>query len=438
MKNQQTTKEAILIKKPLEKVNGELYVDGVSAIKLAEEFGTPLYLMSENKIRENYRRFNSAFSRHYGKIRVLYSAKANTNISILKILRSEGAWIDTVSAGEVYLALEAGFQPEQIFYTGINVGDEELHYVIEKKVKVNLDSLSQVKRLLKIGVPPALSVRINTEFGAGHHAYVVTAGKTTKFGVQEETALKAYELAKGAGVERFGIHMHIGSGIMDANSHLQAAEKLLMTARRIHNELKINFDFVDFGGGFGVPYKPDEKEADIEHFGEKLVGLFKKRIAEYSLGEPELWFEPGRYMVAEAGILLTRVNAVKQTPDRKFVGVDAGFNTLIRPAMYGSYHHILVANNLDAPSTEKYDVVGPICESGDVLAKERMLPPISEGDVLAILNAGAYGFSMSSQYNSRPRPAEVLVKDGRYALIRERETFLDLIRGQRIAEWLKN
>ncbi|MGB9714230.1 MAG: diaminopimelate decarboxylase [Candidatus Bathyarchaeales archaeon] len=427
-----------MIKKPLENVNGELYVDGVSVLKLAEEFGTPLYLMSENKIRENYRRFNSAFSRHYGKLRVLYSAKANTNISILKILRSEGAWVDTVSAGEVYLALEAGFQPEQIFYTGINVGEEELRYVINKKVKVNLDSLSQVKRLLKIGIPTALSVRINTEFGAGHHAYVVTAGKTTKFGVQEETALKAYELAKEAGVEKFGIHMHIGSGIMDVNPHLQAAEKLLKTAKRIREELRINFDFIDFGGGFGVPYKPDEKEIDIEYFAEKLVDLFKEKIAEYSLGEPELWFEPGRYMVAEAGILLTRVNAVKQTPEKTFIGVDAGFHTLIRPAMYGSYHHIVVANKLNTPPAEKYDVVGPICETGDVLAKERFLPSISEGDVLAVLNAGAYGFSMSSQYNSRPRPAEVLVKDGRYALIRERETFLDLAKGQRIAEWLKN
>ncbi|MEM3673080.1 MAG: diaminopimelate decarboxylase [Candidatus Bathyarchaeia archaeon] len=427
-----------MIKKPLENVNGELYLDGVSVLKLVEEFGTPLYLMSENKIRENYRRFNSAFSHHYDKIRVLYSAKANTNLSVLKILKSEGAWVDTVSAGEVYLALEAGFQPEQIFYTGINVGDEELRYVVDKKVKVNLDSLPQVKRLLKIGIPTALSVRINTEFGAGHHAYVVTAGKTTKFGVQEETALKAYELAKKTGVERFGIHMHIGSGIMDVNPHLQAAEKLLKTAKRIHDELKINFDFIDFGGGFGVPYKPDEKEIDVQYFAEKLVGLFKERTKEYSLGEPELWFEPGRYMVAEAGILLTRVNAVKQTPEKTFIGVDAGFNTLIRPAMYGSYHHILVANKLDAPSTEKYDVVGPICETGDVLAKERMLPSISEGDILAILNAGAYGFSMSSQYNSRPRPAEVLVKDGIYALIRERETFLDLVKGQRIAEWLEN
>ncbi|MEM3731193.1 MAG: diaminopimelate decarboxylase [Candidatus Bathyarchaeia archaeon] len=426
-----------MIKKPLENVNGELYIDGVSALKLVEEFGTPLYVISEKKIRENYRRFASAFSSRYQKVRVLYSAKANTNISILRILKSEGAWIDAVSAGEVYLALQAGFQPNQIFYTGINVGDEEFHFVIDKNVMVNVDSLSQLKRLLKIGVPPALSVRINTEFGAGHHEYVVTAGKTTKFGVDAETALEAYKLAKNAGVKKFGIHMHIGSGIMDVPPYLNATEKLLATTKRICDELKLHFNFVDLGGGFGVPYRLEESEVDLQHFSDKLVGLFKKRIAEYSLGEPELWFEPGRYIVAEAGVLLTKVNAVKKTYNKNFVGVDAGFHTLIRPAMYGAYHHIVVANKLNEIPTEKYDVVGPLCESGDVLAKERLLPLLSEGDIIAILNAGAYGFSMSSQYNSRPRPAEVLVKDGLCTLIRERETFSDLIRGQKVAEWLK-
>jgi diaminopimelate decarboxylase len=426
-----------MIKSHLKNVDGELHIEDVSTIKLAEEFGTPLYVMSENKIRENYRRLKSALLRNYDKVRILYSAKANTNISILKILETEGAGVDVVSAGEVYLALEAGFQPNQLLYTGVNVGDEELKFVMDKKVAINIDSLSQLEKLLKIAVPQTLSVRVNTEFGAGHHEYVITAGKITKFGLHEEDALKTYKLAKDVGVEKFGIHMHMGSGIMDVNPMLQATEKLLKTARKIHEELKINFEFIDLGGGIGVPYKPEEKEVDVQLFAERLVGLFKEKINEYSLGKPELWLEPGRFMVADAGILLTRVNTVKHTPYRKFVGVDAGFNTLIRPTMYGAYHHILVANKLNETLTETYDVVGPLCESGDVLAKERLLPKISEGDVLAILNAGAYGFSMSSQYNSRPRPAEVLVKNSQYTLIRERETLKDLIQKQRIAEWLK-
>ncbi|MEM2972241.1 MAG: diaminopimelate decarboxylase [Candidatus Bathyarchaeia archaeon] len=426
-----------MIKSPLKNVNGELYIENVSTLKLAEEFGTPLYVMSENKIRENYRRLKSAFLRSYDRLRILYSAKANTNISILKILESEGAGVDAVSAGEVYLALEAGFKPNQILYTGVNVGDEELKFVMDKKITVNVDSLSQLERLLRIGVPQMLSVRINTEFGAGHHEYVVTAGKITKFGLHEEDAVKAYEMAKEASVENFGIHMHIGSGIMDVNPMLQATEKLIETAQRIHEKLKINFEFVDLGGGIGVPYKPEEREVNVQLFADRLTGLFKEKINKYSLGKPELWLEPGRYMVAEAGILLTRVNTVKHTPYRNFVGVDAGFNTLIRPTMYGAYHHILVANKLGAEPTETYDVVGPLCESGDVLAKQRLLPKISEGDLLAVLNAGAYGFSMSSQYNSRPRPAEVLVRNSQYTLIRERETIQDLIQKQRIAEWLK-
>jgi len=287
-------------------------------------------------------------------------------------------------------------------------------------------------------VPPILSVRINTEFGAGHHEYTVTASKTSKFGVDGKTATEIYRMAKDAGVENFGIHMHIGSGIMHVEPFIKTTEKLLEVADAIHRQLGISFNFIDLGGGIGVPYKPEEEEVDLENFAKKLTAFFKGKLAQYGLEQPELWLEPGRYLVAEAGVLLTKVNMVKETPYRKFVGVDAGFNTLIRPAMYGSYHHMVLADRLNAPSVENYDVVGPLCESGDVLARERPLPKISEGDILAILNAGAYGYAMSTQYNSRPRVAEVLVKDGHCELVRERENLQDLVRGQSIASWLKD
>jgi diaminopimelate decarboxylase len=303
---------------------------------------------------------------------------------------------------------------------------------------INVDSLSQLQRLLEMGTPPVISVRVNPGLGAGHHKRVVTGGKTTKFGVHEEAALKAYELAKVAGVKRFGIHIHIGSGVMDARQFTLAMDRLLAVAGNVHRKVGIDFDFVDFGGGIGVPYRPEEKKVDIELFSDKLVSFFKEKVREYSLGGPEFWLEPGRYLVAESGIVLTRVNVIKSTPSRKFAGIDAGFNTLMRPAMYGSYHHILVANKLSQPLKEEYDVVGPLCESGDVLASGRMLPQLSDGDLLAILNAGAYGFSMSSQYNSRLRPAEVLVKEDRYELIRKRETLEDLRREQRVATWLRD
>ncbi|MDW8023471.1 MAG: diaminopimelate decarboxylase [Nitrososphaerota archaeon] len=426
-----------VLKSPLENVGGKLCIDGVSAIELAENFRTPLYVISENKIRENYRKLYEAFSKRYDKFRILYSAKANTNISVLKILHTEGAYVDTVSAGEVHLALMAGFSPREILYTGVNVGDEELKYVLDEGVMINLDSLSQLDRLLRLGVPETLSFRINPEYGAGHHEYVVTASRYVKFGMDEDSALKAYRIAKEAGVKKFGIHMHIGSGIMDVAPYIKSGGRLLEVAWKIRTKLGIYFDFIDFGGGMGVPYKPEEKALNLDTFSDKLVEMFKNKLDEFALGQPELWIEPGRFIVAEAGILLTRVNAVKHVSNKKFVGVDAGFNTLIRPAMYGAYHPILVANKLDEQPTEVYDVVGPICESGDFLAKDRILPKICEGDLLAVLNVGAYGFSMSSQYNSRPRPAEVLVKSGRYVLIREAETFEDLARKQRVAEWLE-
>jgi diaminopimelate decarboxylase len=419
---------------PLENREGKLYFDGVSAIELAEQFDTPLYLVSESRIRGNYQRLHDALTRNYKKIRVYYAAKANSNLSVLKILENEGAYLDAVSPGEVSMALAAGFPPERILFTGTSVRNDELKFLVDSTVTVNVDSLSQLDRLLKITVPDVLSVRVNPEIGAGHHDHCITAGKNTKFGLWENDALKAYKKAKNAGVKSFGIHMHVGSGVLDVEPFVLALDKLLTVAKKVHDEVGVSFEFVDMGGGLGVPYKPEDKELDLALFSEKVLALFKSRVGEYNLGEPFFCVEPGRYLVCDASILLTRVNTVKVTPFKKFVGVDAGFNTLVRPTMYGSYHHMLVANNLNSPDEETYDVVGPVCESGDVLARDRRLPKIQEGDLLAVLNAGAYGYAMSSQYNARPRAAEVLVKNGKYTLIREREQLDDLMYGQRMAE----
>ncbi|MGA3112577.1 MAG: diaminopimelate decarboxylase, partial [Candidatus Bathyarchaeia archaeon] len=301
-------------------------------------------------------------------------------------------------------------------------------------ITVNIDSLSELERLLKIGVPQVLSIRINPEIGAGHHEHCITAGPDSKFGLWEEEAIQAYAIAKRARVERFGIHMHIGSGILEVEPYMQAVEKLLSIAKRVHDEVGVSFDFIDIGGGFGVPYSPEDKDFDWATFSSKVVGPFKSKMAEYGLGKPFLCVEPGRYLVCDASILLTTVNTVKVTPSKKFVGVDAGFNTLIRPTMYGSYHPIVVANKLGAKDKETYDVVGPICESGDTLAKDRELPAVEEGDLLAILNAGAYGFSMSSQYNARPRAAEVMIRQGKSLVIREREQLDNLTANQHVEE----
>ena len=419
---------------PLENRKGQLYFDGVSAIELAEKFDTPLYVISESRIRENYKRLHDALTRNYEKIRIYYAAKANSNLSMLKILETEGAYLDSVSPGEVFMALTSGFPPERILFTGTSVRNDELKFLADSNVTVNVDSLSQLDRLLKIIVPNVLSVRVNPEIGAGHHDHCITAGQRSKFGLWEKDVLKAYKTAKKAGVTRFGIHMHVGSGVLDVEPFVLALEKLLSIAKKVHDKVKISFEFVDMGGGLGVPYKPEDKELDLTLFSKEVMSLFKSRIDKYDLGEPFFCVEPGRYLVCDASILLTSVNTVKVTPFKKFVGVDAGFNTLVRPTMYGSYHQVLVANKLDSPEKETYDVVGPICESGDVLAKDRRLPKIQEGDLLAVLNVGAYGYSMSSQYNARPRAAEVLVKDGECTLVREREQLDDLMSGQRMAK----
>jgi len=422
------------LKGPLENRDGELYFGGVSVADLADAFDTPVYVISESQIRDNYRRLHHALTSNYGKIRIYYAAKANSNLSVLKILESEGAFLDAVSPGEIFLALTTGFMPSHILFTGTSVRNDELKFLANSNITVNVDSLSQLDRLLKIRVPEVLSVRVNPEIGAGHHEHCITAGENTKFGLWENDAVNVYRRAKAAGVERFGIHMHVGSGVLDADPFVLALDKLLSVARRVHDEVGVAFEFVDMGGGIGVPYKPEDKPLDLSTFSERVLSLFKRRVNEYCLGDPFFCVEPGRYLVCDASILLTRVNTVKVTPFKRFVGVDAGFNTLLRPTMYGSYHHVLVANKMDAPEKEMYDVAGPVCESGDLLARDRWLPKVEEGDLLAVLNAGAYGYAMSSQYNSRPRAAEVLVKDGKCAIIRKRETLDDLIDGQRVAE----
>ncbi|MGP3667325.1 MAG: diaminopimelate decarboxylase [Candidatus Bathyarchaeota archaeon] len=416
--------------------NGILYIDGVSSLELAEKYGTPLYVLSEKKVRENYKQLYKALSLNSKNFRIYYSAKANTNLSVLKILKDEGAYVDTVSPGEVFLALKAGFPPEKILFTGTNVKDEEINFLVKLNVSINVDSPSQLKRLLKITTPEFLSFRVNPQVKAGHHQHCITAGRNSKFGFWENEVVDGYSIALKAGVKKFGIHMHIGSGILNVEPFVLAVKKLLTIAKKVRRKVGVTFDLIDIGGGLGIPYKPGEKKLDLKLFSDKVFGFLDRMVKEHDLGKPVLCIEPGRYIVGDAGVLLTRVNTIKSNPYKKFVGVDAGFNMLIRPVMYNSYHHIVVANKLNHKAKEVYDVVGPLCESGDFLGKNRKLPEVEEGDLLAVMDAGAYGYVMSSQYNSRPRGAEVLVMNGKHELIREAENLENLLLGQKIASWL--
>jgi diaminopimelate decarboxylase len=412
---------------------GNLSIGRVDALELAEEYGTPLYVVDEDRIRDNYNRINKAFTGQYKDFKIFYACKANTNLAVMRILEEEGSSIDAVSPGEIYTSLLAGYSPDRILFTGNNTTNEELEFALESGVRINLDSISALERLAKLSGAEGreISFRVNPKVGAGHHDHCITGGNLSKFGVMEEKAVNAYRQAIDLGFKPVGIHSHIGSGILDPEPFKLAVHTLMDTAGHVYRELGVEFDFIDFGGGMGIPYTPQESLLDINKFAEEIVGLFKEKLYQYNMGNPTLCLEPGRYIVGDASYLLTRVNTIKQSY-RKFAGVDAGFNTLLRPTMYGSYHHIVRANDPLAEPTREIDIAGNICESGDLFARGRPMPELKEGDLLAILNAGAYAFSMSSQYNSRPRAAEVLVKDGESDLIRDRETFADILSKQNL------
>ncbi len=412
---------------------GNLDIGGADAMELASEYGTPLYVIDEMRVRDNYQRVHQAFSNEYANFQIFYAAKANTNLAVMRILEQEGSGIDAVSPGEIYTALLAGFTPERILFTGNNVTTEELQFALDAGVRMNLDSISMMERLAEL--PGAegtkISFRVNPMVGAGHHDHCITGGELSKFGIMENEAVDVYEKAQNLGFNPVGIHTHIGSGILDPEPFKLAVQVLMDVAGRVHKDAGVNFEFIDFGGGLGIPYTPDENVLDIEKFAREIVALYKDKLYEHGMDNPTMCIEPGRYIVGDASFLLARVNTVKQSY-RKFVGVDAGFNTLLRPTMYGSYHHIVVADRPEAEPTQNIDVAGNICESGDLFARDRPLPEIKEGDVIAIMNAGAYAFSMASQYNSRPRPGEVIVREGHSDVIREKETYADLLSKQNL------
>ena len=410
--------------------DGVMTIGGKSAVEIADEFGTPVYVVDEQRVRENYRNIHGAFSR-FIDTKIHYACKANTSLAFLRILEQEGSGIDAVSIGEVLTCLKAGFTPDRIMYTGVSVSDAELKAVADTGVMINVDSACELERLASIAPCSDISFRITPGVGSGHSAKVTTGNKGAKFGIPLDEVISTYARAKDLGFNIRGIHAHIGSGGQTVEPFMDMMEILI----EIVNELKgigIDLEFIDMGGGIGVPYRPQEDEMDVGELAANLTAMI-----EDETDIKTLILEPGRYISADACVLLTRINDVKDAGTKKYVGVDAGFNTLVRPAMYDSYHHVAVANKMGKACTDKYDIVGPICESGDYLAHDRVLPDPQPGDIVAVYDAGAYGFSMSSRYNSRPLCAEVLVNDGKADLIREAETVEDLWRHQIVPERLQ-
>lgn len=400
----------------------EFKIGSFTAQELIEQYGSPLYVYDENIIRERFRELKKFF----GVIpnnKILYACKANSNVEIIKTLVQEGAGIDVVSCGEVYTALKGGAKPENILFTGNNMTDAEIDFAVSQGVVLNVGDLSTVERYGKRYPNSSLCVRVNPDVGGGHHDHVITGGVESKFGIYFTDVKEVLTIAEKYNLKIKGIHQHIGSNILEEEKFLLAVDVLLKVAKDFPD-----LEFIDFGGGLGVPYRDTESKLNLERLTHEVSEHFSKFCKEYGK-DVEFWIEPGRYLVCESGSLLATVNTVKSNPGYKYAGTDTGFNHLVRPTMYGSYHEILNTSNLNGKS-EKVTIVGNICESGDIFARDRVMPEVKEGDILAILNAGAYGYTMASNYNTRPLPAEILVKDDKVKLIRRRETFEELLRNQ--------
>lgn len=413
-----------------ESIDGNMLIGGIPATDIADEFGTPVYVTDEAILRENYRRLYGAFAKHMDT-RIHYACKANSSLAILSILESEGSRLDVMSIGEALTGIKAGFSPDRILRTGLNVSNAELKALVDAKVNINIDSESELERLAKISTDVPLSVRITPGVGTGHSSKVSTGSKGSKFGIPLDRVVRTYKRAKELGFPIKGIHMHIGSGGSNTEPFMEATDILINKAVEIKEELDIDLEFIDIGGGINVPYRPNEQEMDVDDLAGTITDMIKEGTDIKTIA-----LEPGRYIVADSTVLLTRCVDIKHAGTKNYLGVDAGFNTLIRPAFYDSYHHVAIANKFNKACEFKYDVVGPICESGDFLARDRVLPIPEEGDLVAVYGAGAYGFSMSSRYNSRPRCREVLVNKKKAELIRDSESIEDEWKYQRIPKRL--
>ena len=394
--------------------------------ELVEKYGSPLYVYSEKIFREKIRDMKNIVS--YENFMPNYSIKANSNLHLLRIARDEGIYADAMSPGEIYVLKKAGFKSEQIFYVSNNVSDEEMQYAIDNDIIISVDSISQLERYGKLNIGGKVAVRFNPGVGAGHHEKVITGGKKTKFGVNLDRVDQVKEILKKYDLRLVGINQHIGSLFLEIDPYIKGVESLLAIAK--------NFDeleFIDMGGGFGIQYMKQQgkKGLDLKDAGIKLDGFMKKFAEEYGR---KIMFktEPGRYISAESCVLLGTVHSRKSNYGNIYIGTDLGFNVLVRPAMYESHHDIEVYRDGDlvkSEDTEIVNVVGNICETGDVMAKDRELPKIQEEDIIGVMDAGAYGYSMSSNYNNRLRPAEVLIEEnGNDRLIRKRDILEDLVR----------
>ena len=388
--------------------------------RLIEKYGSPLYVYDENTIRKRSKEMMDLLPNK--KLVVDYSIKANTNIELVKIIKSEGLHVDAMSPGEVAFEKKAGYKNNEIMYVCNNISESEMKEIIKEGILISVDSLSQLEMYGKLNPNGKVIVRFNPGVGAGHHEKVVTGGHHTKFGVQREFIDDVKRILNKYNLKLVGINQHIGSLFLDYNSYIEGVKNILEIASSFKG-LKL----IDLGGGFGVPYNHEER-LDLKKLSIELDKVLSAFLDNYDNKDVVFYIEPGRYVVCEAGILIGSVTSVKENYNTNYLGCDIGFNILMRPILYDSYHEIKVLQKNSNDLKETYTVVGNICESGDILGSDRLLDKASVGDAIIVYNAGAYGYSMSSNYNLRCRPAEVLITaDHKDKLIRKRDTIEDMM-----------
>jgi diaminopimelate decarboxylase len=400
-------------------------VENTQLIELANKYGSPLYVYDTDKIASQYNRLTSAFS-NVKNLKLNYAVKALSNVNILKFFKNLGAGLDTVSYQEVQLGLTTGINPKNIIYTPNGVSLQEIEEVAKLGVQINIDNLSILEIFGQKHPEIPVCVRINPHIMAGGNSKISVGHIDSKFGISIHQVPHIKRVVENTGMNINGIHMHTGSDILDIDTFLRASDILFDVARQFKN-----IDFIDFGSGFKVPYKEGDISTDIEQLGIQLSERFNEFCADYGK-DITLMFEPGKFLVSEAGVFLAKVNVVKQTTSTVFAHVDSGFNHLVRPMMYDSYHHITNISNPEGRD-RYYSVVGYICET-DTFGSNRRISEISEEDILCFHNAGAYCYSMASNNNSRYLPAEVMLVDGKDYLIRKRQTIQDILKNQENVE----
>ncbi len=412
--------------------NGQLWCEQVPVAEIARAAGTPLYLYSYGTILDHYRKLRAAFRPLRASI--CYAVKANANLAICRALARAGAGFDVVSGGELRRVLRIGADPRRIVYASVGKTADEIRLGLQAGILLfNVESaqeLEQIERVAaRLGRRASVSLRLNPEVEPHTHSFISTGQRASKFGMERRTLESLLrERARFPHVEITGLHIHIGSQILHSQPYVAAIRRALQVVRSARRQ-GVRIQYLNIGGGLGIVYRR-ERPQTAARYARAVVPLLKRTGLKVIL-------EPGRFIVGSGGVLVTRVLYLKRSHARRFAIVDAGMNDLIRPSLYGAYHEVRPVIRAQSPGRLRYDVVGPVCESGDFFARQRPLPQLQPGNLLAILGAGAYGFVMSSNYNARPRAAEVLVKGGRWFLIRRRETFQDLIRGERIPSFLR-